>query len=616
MSPAGSLRAGPSSEPDRYTLVRTVSAGSEGVLYEATRGVETGKERVALKMLHPGHTEALEEWAERWEAQVRLLQHLAAPGLVRVRDVYVAPLPHDPKKADASARSLFLEMDWVEGEGLWSWGRRHPDAPAEHLLLPLLPVGAALDLLHSGVATGGRGLVHGDVKPSNILITDAGTVLVDLGSVRAFDSAAVPGAGGSPGYLAPEIRAGGQSTAAADRYALGCVAIALLSGREPSPEASADGLRALLTSAPRLAGSEELVDHLMAMVDPDPDERPEHCANWLAQLRASSIITGPEDYQLPPVFTGRSEAPASVTAHPAQGQRSRGLVVTAIAAVLVLLAGVAAAGSRFGDHPRGHLSANGNGNTTSTTAPTASSASATSIAPEGAPPGATTAATPIPELSTNNPAETGTRLAVLGSSSGPAGSDTYLGLAGCTGQIHLQGDQTMFRYAGASGPYAGDYILYVPVDLAIGPHAFQFLCDSNGDTYAGTFTVTSRTPSPDLITPTVAPGQSPTIGDGDGCGGSSTGQPLKVQINLWWYPDADVNSVYVAPGHFAVAYTTTNVTGRWNPVTLDALPTTVPEGAHDLKVQVTCRQDDGHYEVPYRDVFIPIAATTHAPPQP
>jgi len=282
---------GPPDAPDRIRLGPPVASGAEGVLYRGHVAVDDTTLPIAVKMLQPAHLENLAGWTARWRKQVELLRPVRVPGMVGVRGGFVGPLPHLCGRADTATTSLYLLMDWVEGVALDRWATSVRDARPEQLLLTLVPVAAALDLLHSGAATRGVPVVHRDVKPANILIcADGSTCLVDVGSVRGMSGdPGHSGLMGTVGYLAPEVRHGIVGPAA-DRYALGAVAYFLLTGRDPPVNAGVAELRRSLSEAPLLRDCAELVDHVVAMLHPDPLRRPTCLANWVAQLRRSSLV--------------------------------------------------------------------------------------------------------------------------------------------------------------------------------------------------------------------------------------------------------------------------------------------------------------------------------------
>jgi serine/threonine protein kinase len=293
---------GPEAEPDKYRIGHPIGAGAEGTLYRGdVRVGDTTSLDVAIKMLHPNHRARLSEWQERWGSQIELLRSLHTPGVVPVRDGFVGPLPHSAEQADTDVLTLYLVMNWIEGEPLDQWALGHGGATPEDRLKLLLSVAAALDLMHSGQATGGTPVIHGDVKPSNILVRSNGdTVLVDFGLIRLLPQGHhSTGVTGTPGYVAPEIRHQGVYTAAADRYALGGVAYFLLCGKEPEAADTIDEARQHL--AAHFPDRPELVDHVMAMLDPEPTGRPTILANWCAQLRNSSLDLISEPIRLPPI---------------------------------------------------------------------------------------------------------------------------------------------------------------------------------------------------------------------------------------------------------------------------------------------------------------------------
>jgi serine/threonine protein kinase len=186
-------------------------------------------------------------------------------------------------------------MNWVEGETLDEWVRHRPDRNPIDDLKVLVPVAAALDLMHSGRATGGVPVVHRDIKAANVLVTEHGSVLVDFGLTRGLpDGQRLTGVVGTPGYLAPESTEAGRYSAASDRYGFGGLAYFVLTGSEPPTSHKPDVMRASLATVPELAGCPEVSDQVMAMLAADPDERPSSLANWVGQLRRSSLEADPD----------------------------------------------------------------------------------------------------------------------------------------------------------------------------------------------------------------------------------------------------------------------------------------------------------------------------------
>src|SRR5207302_10043482 len=132
---------------------------------------------------------------------------------------------------DDSAGAAYLVMPYYAGgslrERLRAAGRLDPD---EALDLAA-QLGRGLDALHE------RGVVHRDVKPSNVLLDGEGTAaLTDFGLARGPDSTRLTAEGqllGTPHYLAPELIEGREASRESDVYALGCVLYECLAGEPP-----------------------------------------------------------------------------------------------------------------------------------------------------------------------------------------------------------------------------------------------------------------------------------------------------------------------------------------------------------------------------------------------
>ncbi len=200
----------------KYLLERLLGVGGMAAVYEATH--RNGM-RVAAKVLH-------KEIASDKGAKMRFLREgyvanrIGHPGVVKVLD--------DDEDTDGSA---FIAMELLDGitlEREWSnAGQR----------LPLMRVVAILDeLLDVLDAAHASGVIHRDVKPDNVFVTNAGPLKVlDFGIARIVDQSRVTRSGemmGTPEFVSPE-QAGGrvrEVDARADLFSLGAVAFTLLTG--------------------------------------------------------------------------------------------------------------------------------------------------------------------------------------------------------------------------------------------------------------------------------------------------------------------------------------------------------------------------------------------------
>jgi len=215
---------------DRFALLERIGSGGEAVVYRA-RDLTTDRD-VALKLFHdnsPVTTRHLNEAA--------VLRGLENPFIVG----YVAHGVWD-------ARS-YIATQWVSGETLAARLTRGPLDP-ETALLCIRGVAAALACIHE------RGLVHRDVKPSNILLRDgdpAQPTLLDFGISLApvVSGLRDMSARGTPNYVAPEQATGQVDVAAAaDLFALGCVLHACLTGAPPFDADNAIAVLSKIVLAP------------------------------------------------------------------------------------------------------------------------------------------------------------------------------------------------------------------------------------------------------------------------------------------------------------------------------------------------------------------------------
>ena len=191
-----------------YTVRREIGRGGSSHVYLAEQQA-TGA-LVAVKMMTAGDAEC---WP-RFLRAAEIAKGLRHPNIVRVYD------------AAASGEALYLVTDYVPGGDLND--RLRSGLPLPEALTIIKDIAAALDYAH------GEGVVHGDVKPENILIDDQGTAsLTDFGIAAATADAAPDGALASRSPAGPEPLAGAAGGARSDFYALGVVFHRILTGRPP-----------------------------------------------------------------------------------------------------------------------------------------------------------------------------------------------------------------------------------------------------------------------------------------------------------------------------------------------------------------------------------------------
>jgi streptogramin lyase len=200
-----------------YRPEELVGQGGMGVVYRA-RDLRL-KRTVALKLMAP-ELATDERFRERFAREAELAMSLEHPNVVPI---------HDAGELDGR---LYLVMRFVEGTDLRTLLRDEGALEPRRALAIVGQIANALDAAHA------KGLVHRDVKPSNVLLDAAEhAYLADFGLTRPFGSgASAPTDGrslGTPAYLAPEQIEGGEIDGRTDVYSLGCLLYECLTGTAP-----------------------------------------------------------------------------------------------------------------------------------------------------------------------------------------------------------------------------------------------------------------------------------------------------------------------------------------------------------------------------------------------
>jgi eukaryotic-like serine/threonine-protein kinase len=293
----------------RFTIGMCLGAGGMGEVYQAE---DTQLKRtVAIKRLKPTGQKAGRDELLKEARRASALNH---PRIASVYDVF------------PDGNELFLVMEYIDGQTL----RRRMDSP---ITIPEF-CEIALQSAEALAAAHEKGILHGDVKPANIMLTQKGEVKVcDFGlsrrvySTATADTASVRlGLAGTPAYMSPEVLEERTVDLRADIFSLGVVFYEMLTNTNPF------AVKALLGTMDRIRTyTPESLDHVNPAVPPK-----------LAAIVSKMIEKDPESRysQMQEVITDLREVKQSLVAIERPGKRSRRnrpwLVVAAVLIVLVV----------------------------------------------------------------------------------------------------------------------------------------------------------------------------------------------------------------------------------------------------------------------------------------
>lgn len=210
-----------------YELQDELGVGGMGTVYLARD--RKHDRRVAIKVIHPELASGAA--LTRFEREIRVTARLQHPHIVPLVD------------SGTAGGLAYYVCPFIEGESLRALIRRRGKLPTEEAVKLAVDVAEALDYAHQ------QGIVHRDVKPENILVSNGQAIVADFGLARAMsggDEATLTATGtvvGTPFYISPEQLAGLQDIdARADIYSLACVLYELLSGRPPFVGSSVEAI--------------------------------------------------------------------------------------------------------------------------------------------------------------------------------------------------------------------------------------------------------------------------------------------------------------------------------------------------------------------------------------
>ena len=263
-TPVGRFAAGQTLN-ERFVITRFIAKGGMGEVYEATDQYLHGK-RVALKAIRadiaddPG-------LQERFEREVLLAREVSHPNLCPIHEIFHCDEP--------APGFLFLTMRLLQGETLAKRLRRAGPVRREEGVAIARQMAAGLAAIHKA------GIIHRDIKPNNVMLDGAGSDLhlciTDFGLARALEAEmTVMDSGfaviGTPGYIAPELRAGQIPSRASDLFAFGVVLHEAFTAEKPAQ--ARDGKS--VVPSPRLNASDApaaCVELVKGCLDQDPKVR-------------------------------------------------------------------------------------------------------------------------------------------------------------------------------------------------------------------------------------------------------------------------------------------------------------------------------------------------------
>jgi serine/threonine-protein kinase len=273
---------------DRYTIERELGGGGMSRVVLA-RDARLDR-KVVIKLLPPSVTATIS--AERFKREIMLAAGLQHPNIVPVLQAGdFGPLP-------------YFVMPFIDGESLRARMKRGPLSVRETVTI-LKDVVRALAFAH------GRGIIHRDIKPDNVLLAAGAAVVTDFGVAKAISASRQSGAQapagtmtgigtslGTPAYMAPEQAAADPSTDhRADLYALGIVAYEMLTGAPPFHGRTPQALLAAQMSeipAPlttrRYDVSLPLAALVMQCLEKEPAKRPKTANDVLRALDDPGVM--------------------------------------------------------------------------------------------------------------------------------------------------------------------------------------------------------------------------------------------------------------------------------------------------------------------------------------
>ncbi|TCO53595.1 serine/threonine-protein kinase [Actinocrispum wychmicini] len=246
----------------RYTFVSELGRGGMGVVWLAKDTV-LGRDVAIKELMVPGGipVDQRAEYQERVLREARIASRLANPGIVTIHDLIT------------EHGQMYIVMELVKAPSLTEWVERHGPMPVPRAAKLAEQVLGALEAAHEA------GVVHRDVKPSNVMVPDKGTAkLADFGIAQSYDDTRITSTGmiiGSPAYMSPERLSSGDASPAWDLWALGATLYYAVEGRGAyERQTTTETILAVMTDRPQLRLAQgPMAELITGLLDHDPSRR-------------------------------------------------------------------------------------------------------------------------------------------------------------------------------------------------------------------------------------------------------------------------------------------------------------------------------------------------------
>ncbi len=303
---------------ERYRIVGLLGRGGMGEVYRA-EDLKLG-ETVALKLL-PAELTLDGAALARFHKEVKVARRITHPNVCRMYDIGETGGLH------------FLSMEYVDGEDLGSLLHRIGRLPQDKAVAFARQLCAGLAAAH------GKGILHRDLKPGNVMIDGHGRArIMDFGLAGLAGDFQEGEVAGTPAYMAPEQLERGKVSFKSDLYSLGLILYETFTGHRPFDATNRQEIMALHRSGPPslpssiVEGLDPLVEQtIMRCLEADPEQRP-HSA-----LEVSAGLPG-GDPLAAALAAGETPSPEMLAAAPEKGTLKPAVAAGCFVALLLLLA--------------------------------------------------------------------------------------------------------------------------------------------------------------------------------------------------------------------------------------------------------------------------------------